>query len=588
MFGRTAVLALLGSICALAQSQSPSGSIRPLVLNKTEYRLHAGESTSIDTPRLKSISAVTTSPELRYPIRASIGFEGQTIKLSVPPTTPTGAYVVSFTALDSNGVTRAGSVRLAAEPLQLEPVPSVGTVPVILLNGWQFTCDNTDSTIAASTGTFGQLASQLQGAGESVGFFNNCSYPDISIESLAGQLGALLDSLTYSDGTPILQFDVVAHSMGGLIARAYLAGLQGNGSLAPLVNPRVRKLILIATPNFGSFYAGNYSAVASLGTQSGEMIPGSAFLWNLGTWNQRGDDLRGVDALAIIGNGGPWTSSWLFPTTIRPNASDGVVSLTSASIGFAVADPSRTRILPYCHTDQIQLDCPLPNQPSIANTTEAPDTGAIVLSFLAGTSEWMSIGGTPTTDLYLSHDGGVYFGVETAADQYLSDLNQSSVYWGATELNSGGAADTVFYNEFVAGGGGSFQATSASLNQITYGPVTVPAGYYSTFRAKFSPAISGVGPILASGPGWVVQSGGTISINGVGFGSQQCSGCQVIVAPSGSAGVYYSLPVSSWTNQAITASFLPATLPNLAIPGLVTIYVELSSSAWDSIHCCPT
>lgn len=51
MFARNTALALLGAICALAQSQSPIGSIRPLVVNKTQYRLRAGESVSIDAPR---------------------------------------------------------------------------------------------------------------------------------------------------------------------------------------------------------------------------------------------------------------------------------------------------------------------------------------------------------------------------------------------------------------------------------------------------------------------------------------------------------------------------------------------------------
>jgi uncharacterized protein (TIGR03437 family) len=39
-----------------------------------------------------------------------------------------------------------------------------------------------------------------------------------------------------------------------------------------------------------------------------------------------------------------------------------------------------------------------------------------------------------------------------------------------------------------------------------------------------------------------------------------------------------------WSDQAISASFAPANLPNVPIPGYVTIYVELSSSAWDSIN----
>jgi hypothetical protein len=86
--------------------------------------------------------------------------------------------------------------------------------------------------------------------------------------------------------------------MGGLISRAYLAGLQPNQTLAPLSNARVRKLIQIATPNFGSFQA------PRTGVQTSEMVPGSTFLWDLGTWNQRLDDLRGVDVLAVIGNAG--------------------------------------------------------------------------------------------------------------------------------------------------------------------------------------------------------------------------------------------------------------------------------------------
>ena len=48
---------------------------------------------------------------------------------------------------------------------------------------------------------------------------------------------------------------LVAHSMGGLIVRSYLAGLQTNGTYQPPVNPKVRKYVQIATPNFGSAFA---------------------------------------------------------------------------------------------------------------------------------------------------------------------------------------------------------------------------------------------------------------------------------------------------------------------------------------------
>jgi hypothetical protein len=291
--------------------------------------------------------------------------------------------------------------------------------------------------------------------------------------------------------------------------------------------------------------------------QSREMIPGSTFLWNLARWNQYGDDLRGVDALAIAGNAGT------FGLGGASNATDGVVSLTSASIGFVTNDLSRTRILPYCHTDpgifaDLGMSCTGAAGIAHVDTTDHP-TGLIVTSFLTGTTDWQSIGGTPATDPYLSQYGGVYFAVEPAnGESYLSDL--SSVLWRNVILQPSGAPSSIFYNEFVAGAG-NFQAASASLGQVTYGPVTIPTGHYSTFRAKLSPAIFSVGPLLGSGPGRVVQSGGTITISGTGFGSLQCAGCTVIVAPSGST-TGYSLPISSWTDQEISTSLVPAELPD--------------------------
>ena len=135
--------------------------------------------------------------------------------------------------------------------------------------------------------------------------FDNClEDPNQPIETLAADLGNFLNSIKYSDGTQVPQFDLVGFSMGGLIARAYLAGLQPNQTYLPPANTLVRKLVLIATPNFGSFLAGNSASTILAGTQSAEMLPGSSLLWNLATWNQFGDDLRGVNTIAVIGNAG--------------------------------------------------------------------------------------------------------------------------------------------------------------------------------------------------------------------------------------------------------------------------------------------
>jgi len=257
-------------------------------------------------------------------------------------------------------------------------------------------------------------------------FFNNCVFGDISIETLASRLNDYIAGLHYTDGSPVTQVDLVTHSMGGLIARAYLAGLQSGGSFAPPANTRVRKLIEIATPNFGSFLAPN------IGVQTSEMYPGSTFLWSLGTWNQGGDDLRGVDAIAVVGNGDA-------PLLEYPpaNASDGVVTVTSASLGFA-RDLSRTRVLRYCHTESSVIDC---NGSGIANVDHAPETGRIVKSFLADTADWTGIGIPAAQDSYLGQYGGIYFALANAAGQYQNDMTQ--VQWGSVALHNGGASHAV-------------------------------------------------------------------------------------------------------------------------------------------------
>lgn len=558
-----AALALFSGVSATAQVPEAgtfpiSGS---LTSHQTAFQLRAGESAKIATPVLRSITAVSTLPKLRFPVRASVEPDGQSVRFTAPPTTPKGTYVLTFAAVDSAGAVRTGAIHLRITPMQLPRTsPTTTGVPVVLLNGWQAICTTTESTVAASVGTFGQLAYQLQDQGLPVAFFNNCSYGDIQIESLGAELGTFLNSLTYTDGTPILQFDLVTHSMGGLIARAYLAGLQDNGSPSPPVNPKVRKMVMIAPPNFGSFQA------PDLGIQASEMIPGSAFLYNLARWNQGSDDLRGVDALAVVGNAG--TEGGL------PNASDGVVSLTSGSLGFtsqASQDPARTRIVPYCHVDpdivtSLGIGVSCSGAGGIADVTDDSQlSGQIVSSFLAGTSDWMSIGGTPTADPYLSVYGGVFFAVESSAAQYLTDL--SAVSFGTVSLQNGGANNTVFYDEFIAGTG-TFQAVSASLGSVTYGPLTLPIGHYSTQRAKFSPAISGVTPLLNT-TAVLVQSGGTIAISGVGFG-QSCSACQVFASD-------VPLQVSSWSDSGISA-YLPGTFT-----GLVTIAVQAAAGS-DAIN----
>jgi uncharacterized protein (TIGR03437 family) len=554
-----------------------------LMLHQTRYRLRAGESIRVDAPP-ETLDFLVHARTRRVEIdgKEARGIvvgpnrTGDQIVLAASLRMKPGEYAVKLTAVADVGEERVTSLAVVLDPM--EPVPLTATQPpVILLNGWQFnlssSCPPSTPPSTAGDETFGTLAYDLQQYDNVpvVYWFDNCvEDPNAPIEDLGNDLGQVLDLIRYTNGALVPQVDLIAHSMGGLIVRSYLAGQQTtSGVFNPPNNPTVRKAVFVATPHFGSFLAINPLAdvLFALGNQTNEMKPGSTFLWNLATWNQWGDDLRGVDALAIIGNSKCCTLGPLFEPNGSTNAGDGVVSLSSASLGFS-RDQSRTRILKYCHTD----DVPGCSGAGIANVTEAPETGSIILSFLANTSSWMSIGGTPATDPYLSEYGGMVVSDLSSSNQYITP---SSVSWGTIALNQGGAGD-LFYKDFVNGTG------TFNFGTSTCGPYTEPTGFYLAVRCKLSPSVYSVGPLL-SGAGKVVQAGGTITINGSGFGSQQCSGCQVVAAPPGST-TGYILPVSSWSNGAISASFLPATMPNLSTPGLVTIYVELSSSAWDSIN----
>lgn len=81
-----------------------------------------------------------------------------------------------------------------------------------------------------------------------------------NVEQARG-LEAMIDTIRVDHGNPNLRVDIVAHSMGGLIAHYYLRFgtrdvLDGAPALiSPYGTQRVRKLILLGTPNFGAVSA---------------------------------------------------------------------------------------------------------------------------------------------------------------------------------------------------------------------------------------------------------------------------------------------------------------------------------------------
>ena len=560
------------AVCATAQT-------RPMALEQARYEIKSGApvplSASSDTVdfllKATKVSVVPAVGLVVGPNRA-----GNQVMIAASLHTKPGEYSVTLSATSATGEQRQAAMDIVVSPRA--SVPSSATrPPVVLLNGWETGYVNACPVSSDSTETFGNLAQYLTADGVPVVyFFDNCAEdPNQPIEVLANDLATFLGTIKYDTGAQVTQIDLVGFSLGGLIARAYLAGLQPSQALTPPANTFVRDLVLIATPNFGSFLTANYASIIPAGTQSAELIPGSSFLWNLATWNQRVDDLRGVNAIAVIGNAGIYINN--LTAASLANASDGIVSTTSASLGFVAQNPAVTRIVPYCQVDpsaftNTSLEPYNCNAPGIANVTnESQSTGQIVRSFLAGTSAWSSIGSTPAIDPYLNTDGGTFFAMVNGTGGFVTDITQ--VIWGTLPLLAGGDTSTIFYNDFIAGTG-AFQVTSQSLGTINCGSVTQAVGYFAAARCKLATAIISVGP-LASGAGRVIDAGSAITITGADFGAL-CNGCNVVATPAGSTSGQV-LSVSSWSNQSITAQ-LPA-----GLSGLVTISVGATTGS-DAIN----
>jgi uncharacterized protein (TIGR03437 family) len=347
--------------------------------------------------------------------------------------------------------------------------------PVVLVNGYQATCNGSSD----SSATFGSMQTLLAADGWQVAYFDNCSVEPgttgsarPNIEQLAQAFGNFLDSL----GAP--QVDVVAHSMGGLIVRAYLAGKLPQGVFSPPAVVPIRKAVFIATPHAGLLAISGLVGGNTTDSQTVEMFAGSNFLWDLATWNQRMDDLRGIDALTLAGNLGGSDGS--------EHSNDGVVVLTSASLAVTLG-ADRVRVLPYCHANDLpSLLCDGPGIAVVTNRSHP--TYQIVTSFLLDTASWQSIGNDASQDAVLSKRGGLLLdardnlgnAVANPGAAVLTDAQQQ----GDLPWNSEG----VFFADYLPPGQDQVRVGGA-----TY-PVPIVSGGHIALEVKPGPKIALVAP----------------------------------------------------------------------------------------------
>jgi uncharacterized protein (TIGR03437 family) len=373
--------------------------------------------------------------------------------------------------------------------------------PVVLLNGYQFApCD-----AVTAEDTFGQLPQKLRDLGREVVFFNNCSVPAPAgairpgLEAIAAALGDRIAAISAP------QVDVVVHSMGGLILRTYLSGRQPNGAFRPPLNHKVRKAVFLGTPQFGPGLAPILLTLNGSDPQVRQIVPGSPFIFELATWNQLGDDLRGVDAVNVIGN--------------VSNGSDGLVPVPSASLAFA-NEPERTRVVPYCHTNVgvlafISQGCSRPPYLASVNSDDHL-SWRIIRSFLGSTDEWRTLGTALPADPIGSTRGGLLVVARDKDDNPLTGV--TTVTAGSTSLQK---VSEHYYAEQIATGAQNIAVASSAGNLTA--PQTISPGLYSVAVVKPGPRATAVLPAAGRVPTRSLAPGMFVSIYGATLANESAA-----------------------------------------------------------------
>jgi len=424
--------------------------------------------------------------------------------------------------------------------------------PVVLVNGYQdLPCEN-----KLSRDTFGQLEEKLRAAGREVIWFNNCSVaavtePRPTIEEMGAALGRKIEE------SGAAQVDVVAHSMGGMILRSYLAGKQNApGMFAPPVNPRVRKAVFLGSPHFGIGFAQLFGSVAAVDPQVRAQLPGSRFLFDLATWNQGSDDLRGVDAIAVAGSASA--------------TGDGLVSFTSASLQFQAGE-NRLRVVPYCHTNSPLLrlaaaGCARP--PYLAEVdSDEHLSWRIIRSFLEGTNEWRSLGSEPASSW--STSGGLLLSYQDREGKAVEAVTRVTA--GTVELAKGAFA---WSTDFVPAG--RQEVRIAATPEVTSAVTITPIGF-NVAVIKTGPRLAAVLPAAGRVPTLSRAPGMFISI----YGAALATGTAQAVAlplPSELAGVRVLVNGAPLGLQFVGPTQINAILPEAA-QGLVTVEVRNAEGA---------
>jgi pimeloyl-ACP methyl ester carboxylesterase len=164
-------------------------------------------------------------------------------------------------SIRARGASASGWPYLTQGAVPAAPAATVlADTPVLLLHGY-----------LATRGSVHLLQQRLTQAGHVVMTYRLGAVQMGDIRTSAGFIARKVDLLCAQTG--VEKVDIVAHSMGGLVALDYLKRLNGHA--------RIRRLILLGTPVQGTWSALMSLMTAPLNHATVQLLPGSGFLREL-------------------------------------------------------------------------------------------------------------------------------------------------------------------------------------------------------------------------------------------------------------------------------------------------------------------
>ena len=184
-----------------------------------------------------------------------------------------------------------------------DPAPAPASDPVLLLHG-----------VLCNAGVWRSMKRRLGRAGIGPLYAPSYGPPLASIDLFADQVAGEIDRILAATGAK--QVSIVAHSMGGIVARAYLSKYGG---------AKVRRVITIGTPHEGSVHAWLFP-----GTSLGQLRPGNAWLTALPAPDDRSPPFVSVWS---------WHDSMVAPQTSARLAHGRNVEIVGVGHNALLTDP---------------------------------------------------------------------------------------------------------------------------------------------------------------------------------------------------------------------------------------------------------